>query len=48
MVGITFAETVAAIVTHHAKLNNLLLAALPSYSGGKTPPQKIVLHPLHN
>ena len=42
------AEAVAAIVAHHAKLYNLLLAALPAYSGGRTPPQKIVLHPLHN
>ena len=39
---ITFAEAVAAIVAHHAKLYNLLLAALPAYSGGRTPPQKIV------
>ena len=45
---ITFAEAAAAIMAHHARLYNLLLAALPAYSGGKTPPQKIVLHPLHN
>jgi hypothetical protein len=36
----TFSAAVAAIVAHHAKLYNLLLAALPAYSGGKTPPRK--------
>ena len=36
----TFSAAVAAIVAHHAKLYNLLLAALPAYSGGRTPPQK--------
>ena len=36
----TFSAAVAAIVAHHAKLYNLLLAAFPAYSGGKTPPRK--------
>ena len=36
----TFSAAVAAIVAHHAKLYNLLLAALSAYSGGKTPPRK--------
>ena len=36
----TFSDAVAAIVAHHAKLYNLLLAALPAYSGGKKPPRK--------
>ena len=36
----TFSAAVQAIVAHHAKLYNLLLAALPAYSGGKTPPRK--------
>ena len=36
----TFSAAVAAIVAHHAKLYNLLLAALPAYSGGRTPPRK--------
>ena len=36
----TFSAAVQAIVAHHAKLYNLLLAALPAYSGGKMPPRK--------
>ena len=35
----TFSAAIAAIVAHHAKLYNLLLAALPAYSGGKMPPR---------
>lgn len=36
----TFAEAVAAIVAHHAKLYDLLLAALPAYAGGGMPPRE--------
>ena len=36
----TFSAAVAAIVAHHAKLYNLLLAVFPAYRGGKTPPRK--------
>jgi hypothetical protein len=36
---ITFAEAVAAIVAHHAKLYELLLAVFPAYRAeGKMPP----------
>ena len=37
----TFSAAVAAIVAHHAKLYNLLLAVFPAYRGeGEMPPRK--------